>query len=54
MSTIIDKTKSNIKWGIVSTGRIAQQFVDDMQYVSGSEVVAVAARREEDAKTFAT
>ena len=43
-----------LNWGIVSTGRIAQQFVSDMRVVKNSRVLGVAARNGEHAQTFAT
>ena len=42
-----------IRWGIVSTGRIAEQFCQDMVFVPNGELVAVAARKDQDAKNFA-
>ena len=39
----------NIRWGIVSTGRISAQFSHDMQYAYNG----VAARNIDDAKAFA-
>lgn len=45
--------KNMIKWGIVSTGRIAEQFCSDMSYVTNGELVAVAARNIEKAQKFA-
>ncbi|XQW86480.1 Gfo/Idh/MocA family protein [Thalassotalea piscium] len=42
-----------IRWGIVSTGRIAEQFCQDMAFVSNGELVAVGARNIESAKAFA-
>jgi len=43
----------NLKWGIVSAGRICEQFVSDMKFVQGAKVQAVAARNIEHAKEFA-
>lgn len=42
-----------LKWGIVSTGRIAEQFVSDMAAVNNGIVHAVAARKLTDAQAFA-
>ena len=42
-----------VRWGIVSTGRITHQFVQDFQHVPNGEVVAVASRSQESADTFA-
>jgi predicted dehydrogenase len=44
---------NKIRWGIVSTARIAQQFMRDMAYVANGEVVAVASRSQESAEAFA-
>jgi predicted dehydrogenase len=45
--------QKKIRWGIVSTGRIAQQFCQDMLFVTNGELAAVAARKLEDAEEFA-
>lgn len=42
-----------IRWGILSTGRIAHQFAQDMAHVANGELVAVAARTRECAVAFA-
>lgn len=42
-----------LKWGIVSTGRIADKFCQDMAYVENGEVTAVAARNLKSASDFA-
>ena len=42
-----------VRWGILATGRIAHQFVQDFSVVSNGEVVAVAARKKESAEAFA-
>ncbi|MEP1551218.1 MAG: Gfo/Idh/MocA family oxidoreductase [Paraglaciecola sp.] len=42
-----------LKWGIVSTGRIADKFCHDMAYVKNGTVAAVAARSLKDASDFA-
>ncbi len=42
-----------IRWGILSTGRIAHQFAQDMAQVANGELVAVAARSREAAVAFA-
>ena len=44
---------SKVRWGIVSTGRITHQFVQDFAYVPNGEVVAVASRSLESANEFA-
>lgn len=42
-----------LNWGIVSTGRICDQFTSDLKYVTGAKATAVAARKSKDAKSFA-
>lgn len=42
-----------IQWGIVSAGRIAGQFCQDMAFVNNGELAAVAARSLDDAQQFA-
>jgi len=42
-----------VKWGILSCGKIAADFVEALSVVPGGKVVAVAARRENAAKIFA-
>ncbi|MFC1740655.1 Gfo/Idh/MocA family protein, partial [Pseudomonadota bacterium] len=42
-----------VRWGIVSTGRITHQFVQDFRFVPNGEVVAVASRTQESAEVFA-
>ncbi|MDE3007751.1 MAG: Gfo/Idh/MocA family oxidoreductase [Acidobacteriota bacterium] len=42
-----------VRWGIVSTGRIARTFASDLRHVREGEVVAVGSRRRESAATFA-
>ena len=44
---------SKVKWGILSTGRITHQFVQDFAYVPNGEVVAVASRSQASADAFA-
>lgn len=47
--------KSNkLQWGIVSTGRIAEQFCQDMAFVDNGELAAVAARNLDNAQSFAS
>lgn len=41
-----------IRWGIISTGRIAHQFASDFKFVKNGELVAVASRTIETAKKF--
>jgi predicted dehydrogenase len=47
------KKTTLIRWGIVSTGAIADKFCSDMKYVTNGTLKAVAARQLEDAKSFA-
>jgi len=42
-----------VRWGIVSTGRITHQFMQDFKHVHNGEVVAVASRSQQSANTFA-
>ncbi|MGJ8692336.1 MAG: Gfo/Idh/MocA family protein [Thalassotalea sp.] len=44
---------NNVRWGIVSTGRISAQFAHDMQFVNNGELAAVAARNINSAQAFA-
>ena len=44
---------SNLKWGIVSTGNIADQFAQSLKHVQGAQMEAVASRDIEKAKAFA-
>lgn len=41
-----------VRWGILSTGRIAHQFARDMAYVANSEIVAVSSRTLDHARAF--
>ncbi|MFI7007137.1 Gfo/Idh/MocA family protein [Streptomyces sp. NPDC050145] len=42
-----------VRWGILATGGIAQQFTAELMDLPDAEVVAVASRTEAGAKTFA-
>ena len=42
-----------VRWGIISTGRIAEQFCQDMAFVDNSELIAVGARELDSAQAFA-
>ena len=42
-----------IRWGILATGSIAEQFTHDLQLLPDAEVVAVGSRSEESARAFA-
>ncbi|MBT3319720.1 MAG: Gfo/Idh/MocA family oxidoreductase [Clostridia bacterium] len=44
---------SKTKWGIVSTGKIANQFAQCLKFVKGAQIEAVASRSIESAKAFA-
>lgn len=44
---------NRIRWGIMSTGNIANQFASDLQLASGAELLAVGSRSEETALAFA-
>ncbi len=42
-----------MRWGILSTGWIAEQFVTDLQHLPDAEAVAVGSRTPESARAFA-
>jgi predicted dehydrogenase len=42
-----------ISWGIVATGGIARQFVEDLRHAPGAQVAAVASRANDTARAFA-
>ena len=44
---------TEIRWGVVGPGRIAEKVVEDVAVVDGSRVVAVASRSERRARDFA-
>ena len=44
---------TKLRWGIISTGRIAQTFVQGVSRSHTGEVVAVASRTKASAKEFA-
>ena len=44
---------NKIRWGILSTARIAHQFAEDMAFVDNGELTAVASRSAEPADAFA-
>ena len=46
-------TMDKVRWGILGTGRIAHQFVQDLVQVGNGELVAVAARARDAATAFA-
>ncbi|MBT5268797.1 MAG: Gfo/Idh/MocA family oxidoreductase, partial [Candidatus Marinimicrobia bacterium] len=41
-----------IRWGILSTGKIAGSFTEDIKYVPDAEVVAVGSRNQATADAF--
>jgi predicted dehydrogenase len=41
------------RWGIMATGRIAQEFARNLQQVPGAEIAAVGSRSQESADAFA-
>ena len=43
----------SIRWGILSTARIAHQFADDMAYVDNGVLAAIASRSAGTAAAFA-
>ena len=45
---------NKVRWGIISTGRITHQFVQDFEYVPNGEIVAVASRSQESADAVAS
>jgi len=45
--------EKKIRWGILSTARIANQFAEDMAYVDNGELRAVASRSADTATAFA-
>jgi predicted dehydrogenase len=49
----MEQTGPKVRWGIVSTGRITHQFVQDFAFVPNGEVVAVASRSQDAADAFA-
>jgi predicted dehydrogenase len=46
-------TGQKVRWGILATGGMAERFTADLVDLPDAEVVAVASRRAESAKTFA-
>lgn len=46
--------KKKIKWGIIGAGVISHAFVNDFKYMKNAELVAIAARDVEKAKSFAS
>lgn len=45
--------KETIRWGIIGPGHIAEKFASDLQFVTGSELYAVASRDTGRAQDFA-
>ena len=50
MSDLAERT---IRWGLSSTGRMADWFAKDFEFVDGGEIVAVASRDQARAESFA-
>lgn len=50
---LINLGMKKVKWGIISTGRIAGEFASDFQFVDNAELVAVASRSQSSADEFA-
>lgn len=48
-----NKNKSKLRWGIISTGIIANKMAEAINWVSGSEIWGVASRSPENAQLFA-
>jgi predicted dehydrogenase len=47
------EVSSTVKWGILATGGIATQFVNDLRLLPDAEVVAVGSRSDASARRFA-
>ena len=47
-----ESTSAPFRWGIISTGRIAQAFAGDLRLLPDAEVVAVGSRSQASADTF--
>lgn len=45
---------TSINWGILGTGKIAQDFAQGLNYVEGAKLTAIASRQLKTAQTFAT
>ena len=43
----------SVRWGVIGTGRVSNDFVLSLRHVEGAEIVMCAARSEEKAKAFA-
>ncbi len=41
-----------LKWGVISTGKIAHRFATDIQYCSNAEIIAVGSRDQQKASEF--
>lgn len=48
-----DLARRRVRWGILTTGRIAGQFAADFPHVANGELLAVAARTDQAAAAFA-
>ncbi|MBE0652114.1 MAG: Gfo/Idh/MocA family oxidoreductase [Bacteroidales bacterium] len=47
------KKRNKFRWGIISTGIIANKMAEAINQVPGSEILGVASRRQENARGFA-
>jgi len=45
--------KQKVRWGIIGCGRIARKFADDLKWVKGATLTAVASRSLDNARKFA-
>ncbi|MFC5585098.1 Gfo/Idh/MocA family protein [Nitratireductor kimnyeongensis] len=48
-----DKTVEPVRWGIVGTGTMADQFAEDLKLSDGAVLAAVSSRNSDKAKAFA-
>jgi predicted dehydrogenase len=46
--------EKKIRWGILGCGKIARKFASDLQWVKNAELLAVAARKQASADSFAS
>jgi len=48
-----EAVNGKIKWGILGTGWIAEQFTSDLKHASNGELYAIGSRTAESASRFA-